>query len=129
MQVRQNWSESEATSTFRVSGQRWNQPWLALDGSDADPNGLLCYPVTIYTSRYTNYFISVRQYVSPQFVCCLRAPGFDITEALRNWQSGDPNYGVLLLATNENTLGRGIRFYSNASGNSRQHAFVHVLCD
>ena len=63
MQVRQNWSESEATSTVRVSGQRWNQSWLALDGSDADPNGLLCYPVTLYTSRYTNSFISVRQFV------------------------------------------------------------------
>ncbi|CAI8017849.1 hypothetical protein GBAR_LOCUS10769 [Geodia barretti] len=110
-QVRQNWSESEATSTFRVSGQRWNQPWLALDGSDADPNGLLCYPVTIYTSRPAGFI------------------EFDITEALRNWQSGDPNYGVLLLATNENALGRGIRFYSNARGNSQQHAFVNVLCD
>ena len=26
---------------------------------------------------------------------------FDITEAMRNWQNGDPNYGVLLMATNE----------------------------
>ena len=132
MQVRQDWSESVATSTVRVSGQQWSQPWLALDGSDADPNGLLSYPVTIYTSRYTNSFISVRQYVSPQLFCCLRPAGFiefDITEALRNWKSGDPNYGVLLLATNENALGRSIRFYSNARVNSEQHAFVNVLCD
>ncbi|CAI8044472.1 hypothetical protein GBAR_LOCUS24667, partial [Geodia barretti] len=110
-QVRQSWSESQATSTIRASGQKWNQPWLALDGSDADPNGLLCDPVTIYTSRPAGFI------------------EFDITEALRNWQSGDPNYGVLLLATNEKALGRDIRFYSKASRNSQQHAFVNVLCD
>ena len=54
---------------------------------------------------------------------------FDITEAVRNWQSGDPNYGLLLLATNENTLGRGIRFFSKESGDSNRHAFVNVLCN
>ena len=50
-QVRQEWSESQATSTYRLTGQRWSRPWLALDGSDADPNGLLCDPVTVYTYR------------------------------------------------------------------------------
>ena len=65
-------------------------------------------------------------------LCIVRPAGFlefDITEAMRNWQSGDPNYGVLLLATNENTLGRGIRFFSNAYGDSGKHALVNVLCD
>ena len=54
---------------------------------------------------------------------------FDITEAMRNWRNGDPNYGVLLMATNENDLGRDIRFYSNADSDSTRHAFVNVLCD
>ena len=52
----------------------------------------------------------------------------DITEAMRNWQSGDPNYGVLLLATNEDALGRDTRFYSNADDDASHHAYVNVLC-
>ena len=52
-----------------------------------------------------------------------------ITEAMRNWQSGDPNYGVLLLATNEDALGRDTRFYSNAHTDGSHHAYVNVLCD
>ena len=62
----------------------------------------------------------------------LRPGGFieiDITRTMRNWKSGDPNYGVVLLATNENELERGIRFFSNASGDSSKHAFVNVLCN
>ena len=54
---------------------------------------------------------------------------FDITEAMRNWQNGDPNYGVLLMATKENGIGRDIRFYSNAETDTSRHAYVNVLCD
>ena len=62
--------------------------------------------------------------------CIIRPSGhieFDITKAMRNWQYGDPNYGVLLMATNENDLGTDIRFYSNA--NNGHHAYATVLCD
>jgi hypothetical protein len=110
-QVKQQWSETQATSVYRLTGKEWNKPWLALDGSDADPNGLLCEPVTVYTSRPSGFM------------------EFDITEAMRNWQNGDPNYGVLLRATNENDLGRDVRFYSNAEGDRSRHAYVNVLCD
>ena len=48
---------------------------------------------------------------------------------MRNWQSEDPNYGVLLLATNEDALGRDARFYSNAYSDASHHAYVNVLCD
>ena len=51
MQVKKEWHESQATSSVRMTGQSWSQPWLALDGSDTDPNGLLCEPVSICTSR------------------------------------------------------------------------------
>ena len=54
---------------------------------------------------------------------------FDITEVMRNWKYGDPNYGVLLLATNENALGRDTRFYSNAHSDHTRHAYINVLCD
>ena len=54
---------------------------------------------------------------------------FDITRAMRNWKAGDPNYGLLLLATNEDTVGRDIRFSSNADRTTSRHAYVNVLCD
>ena len=128
MQVKQEWSETQATSLYRLTGQRWNKQWLALDGSDADPNGLLCEPVTVYTYRSVLFcqtsLISVYVYLRP-----FGFMEFDITEAMRNWRNGDPNYGVLLMATNENDLGRSIRFYSNAETDTTRHAFVNVLCD
>ena len=46
---------------------------------------------------------------------------------MHNWKGRDPNYGVVILATNEKDEGRDIRFYSNASGDSKKHAFVNVL--
>jgi hypothetical protein len=49
-QVKKQWSESQATSTYRLSNQPWSQPWLALDGTDADPEGLPSEPVTISPS-------------------------------------------------------------------------------
>ena len=54
---------------------------------------------------------------------------FDITTAVRNWQYGDPNYGVLVLATNEDALGRDTRFYSKTNRDSTKHPFLNVLCD
>jgi hypothetical protein len=110
-QVKKAWLESQVTTTNRLTGQRWSQPYLALDGTDADPNGLLCEPVTIHTYRPAGFV------------------EFDITEAVRNWKSGDPNYGVLLLATNEDALGRDTRFVSKTDSNTSKHAYVNVLCD
>ena len=56
---------------------------------------------------------------------------FDVTRAVLNWRSEnpDPNYGLLLLATNENVLGRDTRFYSNAESDTSHHAYINVLCD
>ena len=56
---------------------------------------------------------------------------FDVTRAVLNWRSEnpDPNYGLLLLATNENELGRDTRFYSNAESDTSRHAYINVLCD
>ena len=45
------WLESQATAIYRVTGQAWNQPLLALDGTDAGPNPVLCEPVTHWTAR------------------------------------------------------------------------------
>jgi hypothetical protein len=109
-QVKKQWSESQATSTYRLSNQPWSQPWLALDGTDADPEGLPSEPVTISPSSHSGFI------------------ALDITKAVRNWKNGAPNYGLVLLATNEATLGRDTRFVSNADGNSARHAYIDVLC-
>ena len=53
---------------------------------------------------------------------------FDITYAVKQWQAGKPNYGLLLWATNKDTPGRGVRFASKAAPDPETHAFVHVLC-
>ena len=106
-QVKRSWSETEVTSIYRSNGVRWNQPYLAIDGTDAQRR--VQDTVTIFTGRPAGYI------------------EFDITKAMRSWMKGRPNYGLLVLATNEGEEGRDLRFYSrNASEN---HPYVNVLCD
>ena len=108
-QVTKDWEENQATSTIRKTGVPWGEPYLDLDGCDAKEKAL--DSVTIYISR-------------PQgFV------EFDITKAIHHWQKGQPNYGVVIWATNEDTPGRDTRFVSNASSDTNTHAYVNVLCD
>lgn len=109
-QVKQQWNEAQATSINRLYNTPWNTPYLALDGSDAGPHAI--GSVTIFTGRPVRNFVEI-----------------DITEAMRNWQYGDPNYGVLLLASNEDALGRDLRFASKTNQDSSRRPFVHVLCD
>ena len=108
-QVKQQWNEAQATSVNRLYNTPWNDSYLALDGSDASPHAI--GSATIFTSRPRG-FVEI-----------------DITEAMRNWQYGDPNYGVLLLASNEDAVGRDLRFGSKTNRDSGRRPFVHVLCD
>lgn len=107
-QVKQEWSETAATSGRRLANMTWSKPYLALDGTDAAP-----YPqdngVTVFTGRPRGYI------------------EFDVTEAVRNWKAGDPNYGLLIWATNENDFGREARFYSKERRKSKP--YLNVLCD
>ena len=108
-QVTKDWEENQATSTIRKTGVPWSKPYLDLNGGDAKKKAL--DSVTIYISR-------------PQgFV------EFDITKAIHHWQKGQPNYGVVIWATNEDTPGRDTRFASNASSDTNTHAYVNVFCD
>ena len=49
-----------------------------------------------------------------------------MTDAARKWKEGEPNYGLLIWATNEYELGRDIRFHS------REHAtkkpYMEICC-
>ena len=108
-QVKKLWSEAQATNTYRTQGTPWSRPYLALDGTDASPHALSS--VTVFTSRPQGFI------------------EFDVTEAVRNWQDGDPNYGILVWATNEDDQGRDIRFYSSSYSDSSKHSFIKVLCN
>ena len=95
-QVKEPWRESEATRDDRLTGVPWSKPYLGLDGSDAVKHPMAI--VTIFTGRPSGYI------------------EFDITEAARNWKEGQPNYGVVILATNEDVCGCDTRFYSHRHG-------------
>ena len=107
--VKKYWREAQATSLYRYRGSRWSSQWLSLDGRDAEASpqrGM----VTIFPVR-------PRGFVE-----------FDITDAVKSWRSGTPNYGLLIRATNELASGRDIRFASNRYSDKSKHAFVKVLC-
>ncbi len=106
-QVKKPWREEEVTSSHRDSGTLWSQPYLALDDTDAATYSQDA--VTIFTGRPAGYV------------------EFDITEAMRNWKDGQPNYGLLVWATNEDVEGRDLRFYSR--DNTENKPLIRVLCN
>ena len=104
--IKKEWSETEATSVNRKSNDQWSRPLLAL-GTDAARH--VQDTVNIYTSRPNKQYIE-----------------FDITEAYQQWKSGENNYGVLIWATNENAIGRDVRFFNRERDTGKP--FVNVLC-
>ena len=110
-QIKKEWNETQATSINRQSGRSWTSPFLALNGSDASSyvqDNVLLHPNQ-----------SGRVYIEFNIT--------DITEASRNWKSGESNYGVLVWATNENEKGRDIRFFSRERATGKP--YVNVFCD
>jgi len=107
--VKKSWNEAQATSSRRDYSHSWSTQYLGLDNNDAEAEAQP-QTVTIFPFR-------PRGFVE-----------FDITNAVRRWSNGAPNYGLVIRATNELEAGRGIRFASNAMGDRNQHAYVLVLC-
>ena len=107
-QVKKDWSETQATSIRRFSNTNWSNSYLGI-GTDASPYSL--DSVTIFTGQPSGYV------------------QFHVTEAVNNWHNGEPNYGLLIWATNEEAEGRDFRFYSREVSDSSKHPFMHVLCD
>ena len=106
--VLKSWKESKATSTKRDLYNYWHTKWLGLNDIDA-------------TSSYTGQTTIDSNHPSG-FV------GIDVTAAVKAWQSGSPNYGVVIWATNEHIAGRDTRFASNADPDSSRHAYIIVNC-
>jgi len=103
------WKESEASTIKRGRRSYWSQPYLGLDDTDANdcPTG----EVKIYADRPTG-FVEV-----------------DVTSAMKDWKAGKPNYGLLLLATNEDVDGRDTRFASKTDTDPKKHPYIKVNCD
>ena len=108
--VKKSWNEHQATSSKRSSYTYWSTRYLGLDNNDAEANPQDENPVVIFPYR-------PRGFVE-----------FDVTKAIRAWQKGIPNYGLVIRAINELESGRGIRFASNADRDRSRHAYVLVLC-
>ena len=103
------WKESQATSTKRDSYNNWGKQWLGLDNIDATSS---------YTGQTTIYPHRPRGFV-----------GIDVNSAVNAWNSGCPNYGVVIWATNEHVEGRDTRFASNADHDSSRHAYIILNCN
>jgi len=106
--VLKSWRETEATSSKRDHRSLWGTPWLGLDDIDAksEPTG----QSTIRASRPSG-FVEI-----------------DITSAVREWNAGFPNYGLLIWATNEDQEGRDIRFASKSDTDSSKHPYMVLNC-
>lgn len=68
--IHQEWVESQVSRDNRKTGEPWSAPYMALNGSDAS---YVQDTITIYIGRPSGYV------------------EFDITEAMRNWKSGQPS--------------------------------------
>ena len=107
--VKKSWREDQATRRWRFKGARWSSEWLRLDGTDAEA-APQCGTVTFFPLRPSGFM------------------EFDVTNAVKSWRHGVPNYGLLIRATNELDRGRSIRFASNAMRDRSKHAFILVRC-
>ncbi len=105
-QVLKSWKESEATSSRRFNGASWSQPYLGLDGTDA--------------KSFIDDTQTVSKATSRGFIT------WDITTTASNWIAGEQNYGVVMSVSNEDTIGRDIRFYSRERSSNKP--YLSVLC-
>ena len=108
--VLQEWDETQASSTQRMSGVLWSQPYLGLDNTDAQatPQSI---PTYYHAHRPSGYM------------------EFDVTRAVKDWANGAPNHGLLIWAMNEYIEGRDIRFYSKEHKDRAKRPILKVLCD
>ena len=111
-QVMKPWNEAQATSAYRETNVKWSSPYLHFGVDDThDASFHALDSVLIHTYRPSGWV------------------EFDITTATNLWKAGQPNYGVVVWATNEDTPGRDLRFASKSASDTSTHAFVNVLCD
>ena len=105
-QVLRSWREDEATRDLRYVNAPWKGQYLSID--DADASSYVDDMQIITTPLSSDYFV------------------WDITVAARSWLAGQPNHGILLMASGEHYASE-ITFYSreNLAG---QVPYLKVFC-
>lgn len=95
-----DWNEAQATSINRLTRPNvipWTDPYGRIGGTTPDANG-----------AYESTLLVVEDEALPVW------KSWDLTALTQKWVSGAvANYGVILWATNENTSGYVLRFYSS----------------
>ena len=106
-QVLKSWKETQVTRNIRFPSAPWSQPYLGLNNTDARWDVDDTQTVTSNTSS---------GYIA-----------WNITTTARNWLAGQPNNGILLSVSNENQLGRDIRFFSREHHLNRG-PYLEITC-
>ena len=106
-QVLKSWRETQVTRDVRFSNAPWSQSYLGLH--NADTRSSIDDIQTVSRSTTRGYI------------------PWSITATAKNWQAGQPNNGILLSASNEDVLGREIRFYSREWAKNVA-PYLEVLC-
>jgi len=105
------WDEAQADSLKRLTGVNWGAARGKIGGATPDATG--AYESTLFV---------VQDEALPVW------KSWDLTALTQKWVSGRvANYGVLLWATNENTSGYVLRFYSSEATNTSDRPYLEVI--
>jgi len=105
------WDEAQADSLERSTGVNWAAPRGKIGGTTPDAN-----------ASYESSLLIVEDEALPVW------KSWDLTALTQKWVSGAvANYGVLLWATNENTSGYVLRFYSSEATNTSDRPYLEVI--
>jgi len=105
------WDEAQADSLERSTGVNWAAARGKIGGTNPDANG-----------AYESTLLIVEDEALPVW------KSWDLTALTQKWVSGTvANYGVLLWATNENTSGYVLRFYSSEATTTSDRPYLEVI--
>ena len=105
------WDEAQADSLERSTGVNWAAARGKIGGTNPDANG-----------AYESTLLIVEDEALPVW------KSWDLTALTQKWVSGAvANYGVILWATNENTSGYVLRFYSSEATNTSDRPYLEVI--
>jgi len=106
-----SWTEAQADSLKRLTSVNWAAPRGKIGGTTPDAN-----------ASYESALLIVEDEALPVW------KSWDLTALTQKWVSGTvANYGVILWATNENTSGYVLRFYSSEATNTSDRPYLEVI--
>jgi len=112
-QVLSSWNEAQANKDNRSTGSPWNATYGKI--GDTVP------PADDANGQYESRVLFWQSEGLPAW------KSWDLTALTQKWVSGTPNYGVMLWATNEDSAGYTMRFYSSETTNSSDRPYLYVV--